>query len=96
MSTRVTDKNLEAIAARINHMTNSPIEAYTRTLGKLRANIGNYHISHQYGGVCLHRMVNEAGGVSDVLMSGHVPKRELQTAMLAFIRGLEIREEVAA
>lgn len=87
---RVTDKDLQAIVARINRMTGSPLEPYTKGAdGHYSANIGNYHLSHAYGGVCLHRMVNQGGGVTDVLMCCHVPKRELQTAMFAFIRGME-------
>jgi len=31
--------------------------------------------------------VNAGGGVSDVWMTGHVPKRELYSAMFAFIEG---------
>jgi hypothetical protein len=86
---RITESHLEAIAARINHITGSPLEPYIN--GK--AQIGNYHISHAYGGVCLHRMVNEGGGVSSPLSTGHVTKRELANLMCAYISGLN---EVAA
>ena len=87
---RVTEKDLQAIVDRINRMTNSPMAPYTRgDDGYLHAQIGNYSLSFAYGGVSLIRMVNPGGGVSDVLMSGHVPKRELQTAMFAFMRGME-------
>ena len=84
MSNRITDKDLEAIAARINRITGSPLEPYID--GKVQ--IGNYHISHAYGGVCLHRMSNTSGGVSEPLSTGHVPKRELANLMYAFISGL--------
>lgn len=56
---------------------------------KFKANIGHYTISHAYGGVCLHRVVNEGGGVSTPIISYHAPKRELYNAMQAFIKGLE-------
>ena len=87
---RVTDKDLQALIDRLNRMTNSPAEPYVKDAdGKYRAQVGNFHLSHAYGGVSIHRMVNESGGSSDVLVSGHVSKRELQTAMFAFIQGLE-------
>ena len=90
---RITERDLEGVCQRINQLTNSPEAPYVKDeTGRMRAQIGNYHISHQYGGVSLHRMVNEGGGVSDVLMCGHVPKRELYTAMHAFIRGMETRD----
>ena len=95
--TRITIKDLECIVNRLNRMTASPATPYTRDAqGKFVANIGNYHISQAYGGVCLHRMVNTGGGVSDVLMCGHVPRRELQSAMFAYIRGMEEPHTVAS
>ncbi len=87
---RVTDKHLQAIVDRINRMTSSPAAPYVRSGDRFAAQIGCYHLSHAYGGVCLHRMVNEDGGVSDVLRCGHIPKRELQERMYAFICGLEV------
>jgi hypothetical protein len=87
---RITDKDLQAIVARLNHMKGTPPEPYAKGADdRVRAQIGNYHLSHAYGGVCLHQMVTDTGGVRDVLMCGHVPKRELQTAMFAYIRGME-------
>jgi hypothetical protein len=87
---RITERDLEGLVGRINRMTKSPLTPYLKHAdGKFTAWIGNYHISHAYGGVCLHRMVNEGGGVRDVLMCGHVPRRELYTAMHAYILGLE-------
>lgn len=84
MTNRVTEKQLQAIVDRINTMTGSPLEPYAN--GK--AQIGNYHLSHAYGGVCLHRMHNEGGGVSSPLLVGHVTKRELANLMYAYICGL--------
>lgn len=90
---RVTDKCLQRIVDRINLMQKTPMEPYTKTETEndteFEANIGNYHLSYSYGGISLYRMVNDGGGVTDVLMCGHVSKRELQTAMFAYIRGLE-------
>ena len=85
----VTIKDLQAIVDSLNRMTQSPMAPYLCTGGRSVAQIGNYHLSQAYGGVALLRMVNDAGGVRDVLMSWHVPRRELQTAMFAYIRGME-------
>lgn len=83
---RITDKYLDAIVDRLNRITGSPAAPYID--GK--AQVGNYHISHAYGGVCLHRMHNESGGVSSPLSTGHIPKRELAGLMHAFIAGMEV------
>lgn len=92
MSKRVTDKDLEAIVKRINLITGSPLEPYTKgDDGKYKANIGCYHLSHAYGGVSLHRMHNDGGGVVDVFRCGHVSKRELQMMMFAFIEGMDAK-----
>ena len=80
---RITDKDLQAVVARINRVTGSPAQPYVD--GK--AQIGCYHLSHAYGGVCLHRMHNESGGVSDVLHCGHVPKRALYSMLHAWLNG---------
>lgn len=85
MSNRITDANLKGVCDIINRITNSPSEAYLD--GK--AQIGNHHISHSYGGVCVHRMHNEGGGVSTPIISYHTTKRELYDAMHAWIRGFE-------
>lgn len=81
---RITEKQLQAVVDRLNRITGSPMEPYLD--GK--AQPGNYHLSHAYGGVCLHRMGNENGGVSSPLSIGHVPKRELLNLMHAYIRGI--------
>ncbi len=88
MSTRITRSFLEAKANTINSMTKSPAEPSRMVDGKYCANVGNYHISGAYGGYCLHRMCNEAGGVSDVFDCGHIPARELAGLMSAYTAGL--------
>ena len=92
---RVTRKDLDAIAARINRMTGNPAEPYRQEAGRITANVGSFHISSAYGGWALHQMVTEGGGVRDVLHSGHVPARELQGAMFAYIAGLMDAERPA-
>ena len=88
MGTRITQKDLEAVVARINRLTNSPMDYCTKG-GRFCSNIGNYHLDYAYGGVQLCRVVNESGGVSNMLGCGHVSKRDLYERMHAFIRGLE-------
>ena len=88
MQNRITRAHIVAKAAIINRMTNSPAESSRMVDGKYCANIGNYHISGAYGGVCLHRMATEGGGVSDVFNCGHVPARKLADLMSAYIAGL--------
>ena len=96
MADRITDRHLQAVCDRINRMTKSPMEpwALDPAKGKHVAQIGNYHISHAYGGVSLHRMVNDSGGVSSPLGYGHIPKRELYERMRAFIAGIGAAEEL--
>ena len=85
----VSIKDLEAITARINRVFGAPAEPYTRGAdGRFRANVGNFHLSQAYGGACLHRTMNEDGGVVDVLTCGHIPRRALQSAMLAYLAGV--------
>jgi hypothetical protein len=86
---RITEAHLQAKIDRLNRITGSPAEPYTD--GKV--NIGNYHLSHAYGGVCLHRMHNSGGGVSSPLSTGHVSKRELAGLIDAFINGIESTKE---
>lgn len=90
---RITDKDLEALVRRLNLITDSPLEPYTmvsegENLGKYKANVGSYHLSYAYGGVCLHRMDNESGGITTPINSGHVSKRELYGLMQAYIQGI--------
>lgn len=84
MANRITDKMLDVKVAEINELTGSPVTPYVG--GK--AQIGNYHVSHCYGGVALHRMFNEGGGVTTPFGCGHSTKRELFDKMSAFIAGI--------
>ena len=89
----ITKADLQATIDRINRMTGSFLEPYTKE-GEVpnqtyKANIGNYHLSGAYGGYALHRMETSGGGIMDVLAVGHVSKRELYNLMHAFIRGID-------
>jgi hypothetical protein len=88
--TRTTISQLQAAANLLNRLTGNSEQPYTRNAeGKLVANVGNYHISQAYGGYCLHQMVNESGGVRDVVMCGHVPARQLFDLIHAYRYGIE-------
>lgn len=92
MASRITEKMLENLVSEINHLTGSPNTPYSRDQnGKLRGNIGNYHLSYAYGGVNLHRMSNESGGINCPISSGYKTKRELYEMMHSFIRGIETK-----
>jgi hypothetical protein len=91
---RITDKDLEAAVRRLNIITGSPETPYTKQSdGRFKANIGNYHLSYAYGGVCLHRISNESGGVTTPVGIGHVSKRELYGLLNAFINSILSSQE---
>lgn len=95
MSNRVTEKQLQAIVDRINRTLGTPMTPYApydKELGRAMPNANNYHLSHAYGGVSLHKMSSREGctGVSDVFSCGHVPKRELADRMYSFLTGLDV------
>jgi hypothetical protein len=88
--TRISRSNLEAVVKRLNIMTGNSIDPYTKDKnGNFIANIGNYHLSGAYGGVSLHRMSTDGGGVSDVFRCGHVTKRDLYDRLHAYLNGIE-------
>lgn len=93
MSNRITDSMLESRVRRINELTNSPLTPYTTIDGKTTANIGNFHISHAYGGVCLHRICNTGGGVRTPIISYHTTKRHLYDLMCAWTDGIMFAQE---
>lgn len=86
---RIRERDLQAQCDRINDLKGTELSAYTKLEdGTYRANIGNFHLSFAYGGVALHRMCGERGGVEDVFRCGHMPKRELYGKMCAFLVGI--------
>lgn len=86
---RTSIKTLETLVGWLNKETGSPEAPWSRVKDRNKANIGNYHLSQCYGGVSRHRMVSEGGGVQDVFECGHVPKRELEVRLRAYLQGLE-------
>ena len=86
---RITDAHLFNLVKRLNNLTGNPETCYTETDTGFVANVGNFHISHAYGGVSLMRNVNESGGCSMPLMQGHTTKRDCYDQIYAFIKGIE-------
>lgn len=70
---RITWKDLERAATRLNRAKGTPEHAY---IGNV-AQIGNYHIDGAYGGVKLVQIVSEGGGIRCISQGGYIPKREL-------------------
>lgn len=91
---RVTEKDLEAVVARINRVMGTPAEPYAKEGDKYVPQAKCYHLSHAYGGVALHQMSDTPGctGVRDVF-SGHETKRVLYEKMQAFLEGVSSERE---
>lgn len=93
---RITIKDLQALCDELNEVTGSPMKPYAKdSEGRMRAQVGNYHISQAYGGVCLHRMYNEGGGVTCPLYSYHDTKRKLCDAIRSMLSGIYTAREAA-
>ncbi len=92
---RITQKDLEWFVKRINELTGSPQDRYTKNAdGRHKANAGNYHLDYAYGGVKLVRMCSEGSGVAVISHSGFGTKRELYNWMRAFVAGIQIKHEL--
>lgn len=86
---RITNKHLDMMVARLNKLTGNHSTPYDTSKRPIKANIGNYHISGAYGGVSLHQIMNDGGGIDDIFRSGHMTKRELYNRISAYIDGIE-------
>lgn len=89
---RITEKMLEEQIDYLNKITGMPPVPYA--LGyddRYHPQAGSYHLSHAYGGVCLHQMSMRPGctGVTTPLYSAHEPKRDLFNRLQNFITGFE-------
>ena len=78
---RITQRHLENKLHRLNLMAGFDNPEYST--------IGAYCLDYAYGGVSLHRYVNNSGGIHDVFRCGHVPKKELYNLMSAYETGFE-------
>lgn len=86
---RITNKELHRMVDYLNRVVGAPLEPWSKgRAGKYRANIGNYHLSFAYGGVCVHRMHSSGGGVTTPIIGYHTTKRELWAALNAYIAGI--------
>ena len=85
---RITIKQLEGLVDHLNTIAKTPKATYTKVDGKFIGNIGNYHLDGAYGGYQLVQLVNESGGVRNVLSTGFVSKRELYNAIRIFMAGM--------
>ncbi len=97
MTDRITNAHLNGLCHRLNVCTGNP-RTYCQSADRYTANVGHYYIARAnraYGGVALYQVVNESGGVVDVLRSGHVTKRDLWNRMQAFLRGFELGTSAA-
>lgn len=89
MRDRIKQSDLETLVHTINTLTDSPLESHTKQAdGTYKANIGHYCLSYAYGGVNLHRIVSDGGGVTTPLGGGYHTKRELYYRLQSFIHGL--------
>ena len=94
---RITRKDLDGSVNYLNRITGNNPDPSRRENDKWVANVGNFHISGAYGGVSLHQMGNEGGGIRDVFNCGHVPARQLYELIHAYIKGIEYaQKEVTA
>ena len=101
MSDRITQRDLEAVCARINRTVNGEGDVDDNGVWRTWTQNGRglaqipsvYSISYAYGGAALHRNCDvdasgESHGVHDVF-GYHMPKRDLYDRMQAFLRGIE-------
>jgi len=72
-------KSLQAKVDRINNFFESPHGP---------TSMGNFHLSYQYGGVCLMQVVTESGGRRDVFGCGHISGNIMLIQLNAYIIGL--------
>ena len=87
---RVSIADLERKINLLNEVTNNPEKPYITKNGKCKAQIGNYHLAGAYGGYELQQIMNDGGGVRDVLYSGYTTKKDLYYLICAYIQGIEI------
>lgn len=83
---RVTQKNLDALAARINTATGNPQAGYNKEYGDFVT--GHYRAGQIFGlRWSLARVANKEGGMQGILSAG--TKGELYELMTAWLDGFE-------
>ncbi len=89
MSDRITDKDLESVCKQINLATGNATEPYTKNPdGTFTTNRGCHFIAGAYGGVNLHQLAPNGGCRQPINGGGYYTKRELYTAMRAYLAGI--------
>jgi hypothetical protein len=87
---RITVKHLHPLVDRLNRTAGTPSEPWSYDEdGKIRSNIGNFHLSSAYGGHSLHQTLTEYGAIRDVFSIGHVSARALYDQIRTFLSGME-------
>ena len=88
----ITIKHLENRIRILNESTNNPVETWTQSdvpnVYDLKSNIGNYHVSEEYGLFNLYQVSNENGGVNQLFYGK--TKRELYLQITAMLVGVGI------
>jgi len=88
--TRITDKHLDGLLARLNRLAGTPLDYCTKQAdGSITINIGHFHIARAYGGCQLVQTTTSGGGIRTVIGSGFVPKRAVYDLTYAYLMGLE-------
>jgi hypothetical protein len=87
---RITRVDLDNAIDALNAAAGTPAQPYTREVGRLVSQVGNYHVASAYGGFALHQMANEAGGIRDIF-NGYYSKRELLHLIRAMLAGMAAR-----
>lgn len=90
---RITKSQIEAVIKWLNTELNRPLKPYENIDGKLKAQIGNFHIYQAYGAFGLHEMRNEHGGVRTIIHLG--TKKELFNSIHRLLDGIRLEREVA-
>lgn len=83
---RITQSDIEALADRINILTNNHREYTDKASSTFKSNDGHYMIHYAYGGVKLVQVVGEGGGIREITY-GYTSKRELYYKMCSLFPG---------
>lgn len=90
---RITIKQIEAVIEWLNKELKRPLKPYENVDGKLKAQIGNFHMYSAYGKYGLHEMRTEGGGIRQHIGLG--TKRELFNSIHRLLDGIRLEREAA-
>ena len=89
---RTTRVRLENMVTSINKMLGLPETQYTKKGSEYIPNIGNLHIDGAYGGVGLHQMYNDGGGI-EAIKHGYGTKPEMDIFLQGMVAALRLTNE---